>query len=601
MNEVVDPMYATMNVPMHNNESNVSVNALGSPSRFLVSESRSIPKCPGRRGSMQTSSSSALSPAMADNDFVNKRATLNESTNTLDWKPLKPRRIASTDRGENLKLDDSSVVSILTTVSDITDPSAFNSLRLEHFESFRCFYGDDDEEDGSDIKPREQDPLHAPLRAPFRAPFHDLHQGRDIPPRPCVRDPIGSSNSDTPARVLQRDDSETSHRELSIEINLEHQAAPCNKDLPPRCPKPSTSLRLVAPSLALAKLAQVFVSGCPVDSHSYHLKKYEETFVGSDAVDFMIEANLASTREDAVFLGQRLCKDMNLFHHVCWDHTFKDGCYFYRFTDEAMDDLSSLPAHVTLKELRTIAESFVRDMNVSSHVTMFMKYKDTFLGSEAVDHMVSTGLASSREHAVYLGQRLLEELGVFHHITHDYQFKDDPYLYRFTKEESASVSSGDSASITTLMSTLNTMYSKRRSKHPLSLSDHSTDTSISIGKKTSSPVPRSLERTHGVSFGDIQERSFVRCLELNPSTSSGPSVGLGWQYYDYPSVPILEKPSNSSRRQFRLSSDDRKQILNEWGHSNVEIRKATKANEKIREQRKQTLNKLTIKTNFVAK
>jgi hypothetical protein len=528
---------------------------------------------------MRTSSSSAISPVIADDGFINKRATLNENTNTLDWMPLKPRRKASPYHGGNLKLDDSSAVSVITTVSDITDPSAFIPLRREHLESFRSFYGDD-EGDGSGIKPREEDPLHDP--------FQDPHQGRDIPPRPYVRDPISSSNSDTPPRVLQRDESETSHREASIEINLEHQEAPCNKDLPPRCPKPSTSLRLVAPSSALAKLVQVFVSGCPVDSHSYRLKKYEKTFVGSDAVDFMLEANLASTREDAVFLGQRLCKDMNLFHHVRWHHTFKDGCYFYRFTDEAMDDLWSLPAHVSWKELHTIAESFARDMNVSSHLTMFMKYKETFLGSEAVDHMVSNGLASSREHAVYLGQRLLEELGVFHHITHHYQFKDAPYLYRFAKEESASVSNGDSASITSLMPTLNTMYSKRRSKDPHVLSGHSTATSVSICK-TSSPVPR-------VSFGDIQERAFVRCLALNPSTSSGPSVGIGWQYYDYPSVPIMEKPSSRSRREFRLSCEDRKQILNEWGHSKVEIRKATKANEKIREQRKQTLNKLTVKT-----
>jgi hypothetical protein len=39
----------------------------------------------------------------------------------------------------------------------------------------------------------------------------------------------------------------------------------------------------------------------------------------------MLEANLAATREEAVFLGQRFLKEMNFFYHVCFDHTFKDG------------------------------------------------------------------------------------------------------------------------------------------------------------------------------------------------------------------------------------------------------------------------------------
>jgi hypothetical protein len=324
--------------------------------------------------------------------------------------------------------------------------------------------------------------------------------------------------------------------------------------------------------------------------------KYKETFLGSEAVDHMVSTGLASSREHAVYLGQRLLEELGIFHHITCDYQFKDAPYLYRFAKEESTSVSSSDSASIPFLMSTLNTMY---MNVSSHLNIFMKYKETFLDSEAVDHMVSTGLASSREHAVYLGQRLLEELGVSHHITHDYQFKDAPYWYRFAKEEPASMSNGDSASITFLMSTLNTMYSKHLSKDPLALSGRSTGTTVSICK-ASSPVPRSPKRTHRVSFGDIQEREFVRCLALNPSTSSGPSVGLGWQYYDSPSVPLMEKPSSRSHREFRLSCDDRKQILNEWGHSKLEIRNATRANETIREQRKQTLNKLTFK-NFVAK
>jgi hypothetical protein len=106
---------------------------------------------------MRTSSSSAISPVIADDGFINKRATLNENTNTLDWMPLKPRRKASPYHGGNLKLDDSSAVSVflqLYRISQIRQPS------------FHCVSNT------------------SKVLGPFKDPFPDPHQGSPVPRSP---------------------------------------------------------------------------------------------------------------------------------------------------------------------------------------------------------------------------------------------------------------------------------------------------------------------------------------------------------------------------------------------------------------------------------
>ena len=91
-------------------------------------------------------------------------------------------------------------------------------------------------------------------------------------------------------------------------------------------------------SRELEKMSQDFRNGMEtkkyVSTHVYHFKKYKKTFVGRTAVTYMIEHNMVSSREDAVILGQRFMRELHLFHHVTWDHTFKDGYLFYRFTED---------------------------------------------------------------------------------------------------------------------------------------------------------------------------------------------------------------------------------------------------------------------------
>lgn len=73
--------------------------------------------------------------------------------------------------------------------------------------------------------------------------------------------------------------------------------------------------------------------GVPISDRSYGFRTYRSVFVGNEAVDWMIEHHFATNREEAVELGVEMIKN-DVFHHVSYAHTFKDGHYFYRFPED---------------------------------------------------------------------------------------------------------------------------------------------------------------------------------------------------------------------------------------------------------------------------
>ena len=80
----------------------------------------------------------------------------------------------------------------------------------------------------------------------------------------------------------------------------------------------------------LSALAAAFKSNVEVKDRKYHLKAYPQCFIGSEAVDYLIESGHAITREDAVDLGRAL-QACHLFEHVTRDHQFQDNYLFFRF------------------------------------------------------------------------------------------------------------------------------------------------------------------------------------------------------------------------------------------------------------------------------
>ena len=74
----------------------------------------------------------------------------------------------------------------------------------------------------------------------------------------------------------------------------------------------------------LLQVAHEFEAGVQVGTHRYRGTSYKETFVGSDAVDFILKSRYATTRQDAVIIGIALMKEYNLFQHVAKQHDFKE-------------------------------------------------------------------------------------------------------------------------------------------------------------------------------------------------------------------------------------------------------------------------------------
>lgn len=69
--------------------------------------------------------------------------------------------------------------------------------------------------------------------------------------------------------------------------------------------------------------------GLDIKDRRYRLHVYHSCFVGSEAVDWLVQ-NHTCTREEAIELGQILV-EKGIIHHVIDQHPFEDSYLFYRF------------------------------------------------------------------------------------------------------------------------------------------------------------------------------------------------------------------------------------------------------------------------------
>mmetsp|Transcript_8499 Transcript_8499/g.21210 ORF Transcript_8499/g.21210 Transcript_8499/m.21210 type:complete len:631 (-) Transcript_8499:127-2019(-) len=107
------------------------------------------------------------------------------------------------------------------------------------------------------------------------------------------------------------------------------------------------------------------------------------------------------------------------------------------------------------------------------------------------------------------------------------------------------------------------------------------------------PTPK-----QSVVFGTVIVREYERILDMNPGTSCGPSVGIGWEYVQLDPVGVMAR-DNDSRRYRRsaselvLSREEREDILLDLGYSSRDIAHSVRHILKRRNQRKQTIHNLS--------
>lgn len=87
-------------------------------------------------------------------------------------------------------------------------------------------------------------------------------------------------------------------------------------------------------SVAVIAAAMQQPGAVPFKDRRWHFRLYEGTFLGSECVDWIIQAFPdIDSREAAVAFGDELL-DRGLFVHVNQKHRFLDGYYYYRLKDE---------------------------------------------------------------------------------------------------------------------------------------------------------------------------------------------------------------------------------------------------------------------------
>ncbi|KAL3917861.1 MAG: hypothetical protein SGILL_004514 [Bacillariaceae sp.] len=216
------------------------------------------------------------------------------------------------------------------------------------------------------------------------------------------------------------------------------------------------------PKTEIAELAEAFSMYVDIRDRRYRTRVYRECFIGREAVDALMYAGVADSREKAVEIGRMLEKELRLFQHVTGDHVFKDGHYFYRLRSgsksgnsvsghASKSDLSSRGDVSTAGDskasnLQDKAQTFIRLADVQDRVYHLKTYPNVFVGCEMVDTMVYSGLAKNRMHAVQLGRALARDLNLFSHVTGSHAFSDEHFFYRFKGDGDGnqSVSSGSS-------------------------------------------------------------------------------------------------------------------------------------------------------------
>ena len=111
---------------------------------------------------------------------------------------------------------------------------------------------------------------------------------------------------------------------------------PCGAlDGPLRAIEEGNSITVMLPLVdesELRRLAQAMSDGgVEVKKRRHHLQNFENCFVGSDAVEWLMANSPANDANSAVLLGQKMM-DRGLFHHILREQEFANAHYFYRFT-----------------------------------------------------------------------------------------------------------------------------------------------------------------------------------------------------------------------------------------------------------------------------
>lgn len=87
-----------------------------------------------------------------------------------------------------------------------------------------------------------------------------------------------------------------------------------------------------------------------------------------------------------------------------------------------------------LQDLSGIFQLLRTHLSIRNRSWMKRVHRDCFIGSEAVDFLVTQGLVDSREHAVTIGRAMVAKK-MIRHVTDQQKFRDSYLYYRFSEDD----------------------------------------------------------------------------------------------------------------------------------------------------------------------
>ncbi|KAG7350579.1 hypothetical protein IV203_009939 [Nitzschia inconspicua] len=117
-----------------------------------------------------------------------------------------------------------------------------------------------------------------------------------------------------------------------------------------------------------------------------------------------------------------------------------------------------------------------------------------------------------------------------------------------------------------------------------------------FSRTTSLPSDVVSVSRRNVSFDTVEVRHYELVLDLNPSTTSGPSVGIGWNYTVQPPQKVSDVERMKDQLGRRRLNDIviprhvREKSLRDCGYTTKQIAKAVRLNLRARNQRLQTIH-----------
>lgn len=103
--------------------------------------------------------------------------------------------------------------------------------------------------------------------------------------------------------------------------------------------------------------------------------------------------------------------------------------------------------------------------------------------------------------------------------------------------------------------------------------------------------------SYTVNFTDVQVRQYERIMCDNPASQNGPSVGIGWNYMELEAVPVDDFEHRRGRgtrkaSKLLLARDKREKLIRHLGYTDKDIAANVRELNKLRSQRRQTVNNL---------